>query len=199
VNILSELSRIGRFLNSSPAQSGSGTALKSFSGTLNIANGLATTNNLIAVLDAGSLSANGSLNLVNEGLDLHMTAVLANAASQSVGGTSIGGFLNTALANTKGELVLPVLVTGSMAHPVFAPDVQALAKMKLNHLLPTSGDPSQLTSGVIGSALGKKGAGGVLGQFLNNTAGQQPNQTQNNEQQNPVGSLLKQLGKKKPK
>lgn len=195
VNILSELSRIGKFLNSAPAASGSGTALKRFSGTFDIVNGLATTNNLIASLDTGSLSANGSLNLVNEGIDMHMTAVLASAASQSVGGTGVGGFLNTALANNKGELVLPVLVTGNMAHPVFAPDVQALAKMKLNNLLPTSGDPSKLTTGLIGSVLGKKG--GALGQFLGNPAAQ-PNQQQNKQQQNPVGSLLKQFEKKKP-
>ncbi len=198
VNILSELSRIGKFLNSAPAASGSGTALKRFSGTFDIVNGVATTNNLIATLDAGSLAAKGSLNLVNEGIDMHMTAVLASGASQSVGGTGIGGFLNTALANKQGELVLPVQVTGTMAHPVFTPDVQALAKMRLSNLLPTSGDPSKLTTGLIGSALGNKGAGGILGQFLGNPAAQQTNQQQKNQQQNPVGSLLKQFEKKKP-
>jgi hypothetical protein len=101
-----------------------------------------------------------------------------------VGGTGVGGFLNTALANNQGELVLPVLVTGTTAHPVFAPDVQAIAKMKLNHLLPTSGDPSKLTNGLAGS---------VLNGLLDQKTGQQKNQNQ----QNPLNSLFQQLGKKK--
>ncbi len=187
VNILSELSRVGRFLNGAPAAGSSGTALQKFSGTLNIKDGLATTNNLIATMKEGSLSAIGSLNLANQGLDLHMTAVLAKGTSSAVGGSGIGGFLNTALANNQGELVLPVLVTGTTAHPIFAPDVQAIAKMKINHLLPTTGDPSKLTNGLVGSVLG-----GVLGQ----SAGQQQGQ-KNQKQQSPLDSLFKQLGKKK--
>ncbi len=145
-------------------------------------------------MDTASLSANGSLNLVNEALDMRMTAVLNSGASKSVGGTGVGGFLNTALANNQGELVLPVLVTGTMAHPVFTPDVQAIAKMKLSKLLPTSGDPSKLTSGFVGSVLGNKGAGGVLNGILGqgSTQGQQ-----NSQQQNPINSLLNQFGKKK--
>ena len=185
INILKELSTVGKFLNPTSVATGNDTALKKFSGTLNIRNGLASTNNLVAVLNEGSLSANGSLNLVNQGLDLHMNAVLAKGISSAVGGNSIGGFLNTALANNQGELVLPVLVTGTTAHPVFTPDVQAIAKMKLNHLLPTSGDPSKMTNGLAGSVLN-----GLLGQ----QSGQQKNQKQ---QQSPLDSLFKQLGKKK--
>ncbi len=41
VNILGELAKVGKFLGSAPAQSGSGTALRKFSGTLNIVNGVA--------------------------------------------------------------------------------------------------------------------------------------------------------------
>ncbi len=196
INILNELSKVGKFLGSAPEQSGSGTALRRFSGTLNIVNGVATTNNLVATLDAASLSANGSLNLVNEGLNMHMNAVMGSGPSQAVGGTHVGGFLNTALANNKGELVIPVAVTGTMAHPVFTPDMAAIAKMKLSNLLPTSGDPSKLTSGLVGSVLGNKGAGGVLGGIL---GGAQQGQQNNQQQQNPLGGLLQQFGKKKPK
>lgn len=180
VNILSELSKVGKFLNNAPAQSASGTTLQKFAGTLNISNGVATTNNLVAQMPEGSLSANGSLNLVSEAIDMHMNAVLANTTSKAVGGTSVGGFLNTALSNSQGELVLPVLVTGSLAHPVFAPDVQAIAKMKLNHLLPTSSNPSALASGLLGSVLG------------GSTSQQQQNQ-KGKQQQNPVDSILKGL------
>jgi uncharacterized protein involved in outer membrane biogenesis len=196
VNIMSELSRIGKFLGSAPAQSGSGTVLQRLSGTMNIVNGVASTNNLTAALDAGSLSANGSLNLVTQAIDMHMSAVLAKGTSQTVGGTQVGGFLNTALANNKGELVIPVLVTGSLPHPTFTPDAQTLAKMKLNNLLPTTGDPAKLTGGL----LGQKGAGGILKGVLGGSGqqqqkGSQPPQQQ--KQQNPVDSLLKQFPKKK--
>ncbi len=196
VNILNELSKVGKFLGSAPAQGGSGTALKKFSGTLNIVNGVASTNNLTAALDAGSLAANGTMNLVNQGLNLHMTAALSSGVSQTVGGTHVGGFLNTALSNNKGELVLPVIVTGTMDHPVFAPDAQALAKMKLNNLLPTVSDPSKLGS----SILGGKGASGIVNGLL----GGHPaaNQKANPQQQNPqnaVNSLLNSFGKKKKK
>ena len=181
VNILNELSRVGKFLNSAPTQSASGTTLQKFAGTLNIKNGVATTNNLVAVMPEGSLSADGSLNLVTQGIDMHMNAVLASGTSKAVGGNGVGGFLNTALANKQGELVLPVIVTGNMAHPVFAPDVQAIAKMKLNHLLPTSTDPSKLLGGGLQSILG--------------AAGQQPNQKNNKQQQNPLNSILDGLKK----
>ena len=178
VNILSELSKVGRFVGAAPAQSTSGTALQRLSGSLNVQNGVATTNNLVAAMSEGSLSATGSMDLTSQALNMHVTAVLNSGASTQVGGNGIGGFLNTALANNKGELVLPVIVTGAAAHPVFAPDVQQLAKMKLNHLLPTSGDPTKLTNGLLGAVLGKQG----------NT----------NQPANPLQSILGGLGKKKP-
>src|SRR5437868_8384840 len=119
---------------------------------------------------------------------MHMTAVLSSGLSQSVGGTQVGEYMNTALANKNGELVLPVIVTGTMAHPIFAPDVQAIAKMRLNNLLPTTGNP--------GSVLGQKGAGGILGGILGGNAPNQATnpqgQNKNEQQQNPLGSVLRQ-------
>jgi uncharacterized protein involved in outer membrane biogenesis len=200
VNILNEVSKVGKFLNSASTQSASsGTSLKKFSGTLNIVNGVANTNNLTAALDTGSLSADGALNLSNQDVNMHMTAVLASGTSQAVGGTKVGGFLNTALANNKGELVLPVLVTGNMAHPIFAPDVQAMAKMRLNNLLPTSGDPLKATSGVLGSVLGQKGggAGGIVNGILGGGKGQAQPQQGQKPQDNPINSIFDQFKKKK--
>ncbi|MFL6451360.1 MAG: AsmA-like C-terminal region-containing protein [Bryobacteraceae bacterium] len=198
INILNEVAKIGKFLNSAPVQSGSGTALRKLSGTLLIQNGVASTNNLSAVLDTGSLAAKGQLNLVNQGLNMHVNAVLGSQVSQSVGGSGIGGFLNTALSNSKGELVIPVNVTGTTTHPVFTPDMQALAQMKLNNLLPTSGDPSKLTSGVVGAISGKKGVGGAINQVLGGQQSQNPN-GQGKQEQNPLNSIFKQLGKKPQK
>ena len=200
INILSEVAKIGKFLNSAPAQSGSGTALRKLAGTLAIKDGVASTNNLAATLDAGSLAANGQLNLVNQGLNMHANAVLGNQVSQSVGGSGIGGFLNTALSNSKGELVIPVNITGTTSHPVVTPDVQALAQMKMKNLLPTSGDPTKLTTGIVGAVSGKKGIGGVLNQALG--GGQQQPQKSGNQgtqDQNPLNSIFKQLGKKPAK
>src|SRR5438309_9071646 len=125
---------------------------------------------------------------------MHVNAVLGNQVSQSVGGSGIGGFLNTALSNSKGELVIPVNVTGTTSHPVVTPDVQALAQMKVKNLLPTSGDPTKLTTGIIGAVSGKKGIGGVLNQALG--GGQQQPQKSGNQgtqDQNPLNSIFKQL------
>ncbi|MFL6417311.1 MAG: AsmA family protein [Bryobacteraceae bacterium] len=195
INILNEVAKIGKFLNNAPTQSGAETALHKLSGTLLIKNGIASTNNLTAVLDAGSLAANGQLSLVDQGLNMHVNAVLASQVSQTVGGSGIGGFLSTALSNSKGELVVPVNITGTTSHPIVTPDVQALAQMKVKNLLPTSGDPSKLTSGVVGALNGNKGIGGVLNQVV---GGQQPQKSgkQETPDQNPLNSIFNQLGKK---
>ena len=198
INILNEIAKVGKFLNSAPAQSGSGTALRKLSGTLLIKNGIASTNNLAAVLDAGSLAANGQLSLVDQSLNMHVNAVLGSQVSQTVGGSRVGGYLNTALSNSNGELVIPVNITGTTSHPVVTPDTRALAQMKLKNLLPTSGDPGKLTSGVVGAISGQKGAGGVLNQVLGGQQTQKPND-QGKQDQNPVNSILNQLGKKPQK
>ncbi len=196
VNILNEISRVGKFLNAAPSKSGNATALKKLSGTLQIRNGVATTNNLIASLDEGSLSGVGSLNLGDQTIDMRANAVLASGTSHAVGGTQVGGFMTTALANNKGELVIPVLITGSLAHPAFAPDVQAMAKMKLNNLLPSVSDPGKLISG----ALGNGGAAGIVngilggGQQQGTSSGQAQGKSTDND---PINSILKGFGKKK--
>ena len=198
IDLLHELSAIGKFSQAQPSQGF--TNIVKLAGLINIVNGVANTNNLQAVIDGGTLGAQGTVDLVSEALNLHMNAVLGKDMSQKVGGTGIGGFMNTALANRNGELVLPVLVTGTMNKPIIAPDVQKLAQMKLNNLLPTSGNPGALTSGLSG-LLGAKGgqqggAGGVQG-LLGALGGrqQQQNPQQNNaqqqqQQQNPASDIL---------
>jgi uncharacterized protein involved in outer membrane biogenesis len=187
VNILNELSKIGKFVGQggAAAQGQPSTNLKELSATMHVINGVAETNNLIAALDQGSLSAKGTINLVTQALNLHTNAVLAQGYSQSVGGSGIGGYLNTALANKQGELVLPVIVTGTFEHPAFQPDVQSLAQMKIKNLLPTTGDPAKLGSGLINSILGGKSNA----QPGNNQQQQQPN--------NAVDSIFRALKKKK--
>jgi hypothetical protein len=135
--------------------------------------------------------------LADQSLNLHMTAVLNKALSQQVGGTQIGGFMNTALANNQGELVLPVIVTGTFQHPQVAPDLQQVAQMKLKNLLPTTKNPGQLTQGILGAILGNKNQGGAntqqsggqkggLGGILGAISGQQQQQNQQQPQSNPA-------------
>ena len=192
IDLVNELSKIGKF-------SGGGakgyTAISQMTGTLNLHNGVAQTNDLKAVLDVGNMAATGTMNLVNQGLNLHVTAVLNKGFSQSVGGTGVGGYLNTALANKNGELVLPILVTGTTSHPIVAPDIEKLAQMKLQNLLPTAGG---LLNGKGGNDLGGLVGGLLGGQQQHGQQAGQPAQQQN-QQANPLNDALNQLlgGKKK--
>jgi hypothetical protein len=126
VNILGEISKFENLLGGGGKSAGGGstTKLKQFSGTLNIVNGVATTNNLKAVTDEGSIAGAGSLNLVNNGIDMHMAG-------------GIGG------------MTIPVLVTGTTDKMHFAPDMQALAKLKM-------GNVNSLINGLTGNKQGKQ-------------------------------------------
>ena len=181
IDLLNELGKIAKFGGGSKGY----TAISSMSGTFDVHNGVANTNDLKAALDVGSMAATGTINLVNEALALHMTAVLDKAFSQSVGGTGVGGYLNTALGNKNGELVLPVIIGGTMSHPSVTPDMQKIAQMKLNNLVPSAG-------GLVGSLLG----GGQAKQ------GQQPGKTtqptQQQQLQDALGGLLGGSKKKPP-
>ena len=187
IDLVNELSKIGKFGGGTPKGY---TAISSMTGTFNLRNGVAQTNDLKAALDVGTMAANGSANLVNQGLNMHVTAVLNKSFSQSVGGTGVGGYLNTALANKNGELVLPVIITGTMNRPLVAPDVQQIAQMKLKNLLPTAGGLLNGNGGNLGGTLG-----GLLGGQQQPAKPGQPQQKPNN-----LGGALNQLlgPKKKP-
>jgi AsmA protein len=186
-----ELGAIAGFLGSSLAQSGSGgTNISKMTGNILVKNGIAQTNDLQAKMDLGNVGAVGTANLVDNTLNLRVTAVLSQANSQKVGGNSIGGFMQTALANKQGELVIPALVTGTFSNPKFAPDVQQIGQMKLKGLVPNLNDPASLT-GTLQNLLGGAKAP------AQNTAS--PQGQQQPQQQNPVDQLLGIFGKKKKK
>ncbi len=134
-DILKELAGVGKFLGYQ-GNSQSITNIAQLGGDVDFKDGLATTNNLQMVMDGGSLAAAGTINLVDQTINLKATAILDKAFSQKVGGTGIGGFLSTALSNNKGELVLPVIITGTFDKPRFAPDAARFAEMKLKNLMP---------------------------------------------------------------
>ena len=152
VDLLHQLATIAQFQRTARAVEPF-TQLVQMTGDFDIHNGVARTNNLRAVIDAGSIAANGAVDLAQQKLDLHLTALLSQDYSQTVGGTSIGGFLNTALANTQGELVIPVLVTGTFQEPRFAPDLQKVAQMKLQNLVPSIENPAGLGKAILGQVL----------------------------------------------
>jgi len=186
------LSTIAGFLNPNAGSQSSGgtTNISKLTGNIQVRNGVAQTNNLNAVLDIGNVGAVGTANLVDQTLNLRVTAVLSQSASQKAGGTSIGGFMQTALANNQGELVVPALVTGTFANPRFAPDVQQIAQMKLKGLVPNLQNPGSLAGALQGLLGGPK-----------TNAPADPNQTQQQPQQqqpnNPLDQVLGILGKKK--
>jgi hypothetical protein len=123
-----QLASVGQFLNSAQSlQKDPGfTNILKMTGNVIVRNGMAQTNNLQALLDIANVGITGNANLVTQALNLDVTAVLSRGFSQQIGGTGIAGYMNTALANTQGELVIPATVTGTFQHPVFGPNVQRL-------------------------------------------------------------------------
>jgi AsmA protein len=182
-----QLASIGGFLKSSETDQGF-TNISRMTGDVVVKNGVAQTSNLLAVLDIGSVGAAGTANLVNQALDLRVTAVLSKDFSQRVGGTGIGGYMNTALANNQGELVIPAIVTGTYQNPKFAPDLQKVAQMKLKGMLPSAENPMGGVVGLLGGLLGQKKA--------DQTHQQQPQQQQP-PQTIPVEQLIEIFGGKK--
>jgi len=188
VDIGHQLAIVGQFLNSAQSlQKDQGfTNILKMTGNVVVRNGIAQTNNLQALLDVANVGITGNANLVSQALNLDVTAVLSKGFSQQVGGANIAGYMNTALANNQGELVIPATVTGSFQHPVFAPNVQKIAQMKLKGLMPSADNPLGGASGILGNLLGQKNA--------TPSQGQQPNTQQ---PPNPVDQILDIFGKKK--
>jgi hypothetical protein len=156
-------------------------------GKILVKNGIAETNNLQGRLDIGNAGAVGIANLVDNTLNMRVTAVLSRSMSQKVGGNGIGGFMQTALANKQGELAVRVLVTGTFSNPTFAPDIQQIARMKVKGLVPDFDDPASIT-GTLQALLGRPGNFGL--------DSQSPEKQQTREP-NPVQQLIELFGKKK--
>jgi uncharacterized protein involved in outer membrane biogenesis len=177
-----QLASIGGFLKSGEKDQGF-TNISRMTGDIVVKNGVAQTNNFLAQLDIGNVGGAGTANLVNQALDLRLNAVLSKDFSQRVGGTGIGGYLSTALANKQGELVIPAIVTGTFQNPKFSPDLQKVAQMKLKGLVPDSSNPIGAMTGLLGGLAGQKNG----------------NQTQQETQPqpNPVQQILDIFGGKK--
>jgi uncharacterized protein involved in outer membrane biogenesis len=154
------------------------TNVQKMTGAILVKNGIAQTNNLQALLDIGNVGAVGTADLASQTLNMQVNAVLTKAFSQQIGSAGVGSFMNAALANSQGELVIPATVTGTFQNPKFAPDVQKMAQMRLKGLIPTGDNP---LGGVLGGLMGQKG---------------QPAKGQP-QQPNPVNQIMDLFGTKK--
>jgi uncharacterized protein involved in outer membrane biogenesis len=208
LNFLSEAANAGKFLlgNTNPQKL---TQLVKVTGNFNLVNGIATTNDLKAVLAEGPSAAGvGTIDLIRQVLNLRVTAVLPPSVAKAAGGAGgVGGLMQTVLANPKGELVVPLIVSGTFQNPQFAPDLQQMAQMRLKNLTPSLDNPGALSQ-ILGGAAGAKSGngGGALGEVMGALGGQQKSQSQpGQDQQQPpqpgVGGVLQGIlggGKKKP-
>ena len=148
LDMMKELERVGSFLNGNPAQASQDTTIQKLSATLNIRDGIAETNNLTAILPEASLQGAGSLNLVNEAIDMHLSATLKGVLKNQP------GVLRAALGNGQGGAVIPVTLTGSMAHPQVALDAKGLAASRLGNVI---GKQNGAAGSILGSVLGQLG------------------------------------------
>jgi AsmA-like C-terminal region len=153
------------------------TNVQKLTGAIVVKSGVAQTGNLQATLDIGNVGATGTANLVSQTLNMQLTAMLSKAFTQQMGGTGVAGYMTTALANKQGKLVVPATVTGTFQNPKVAPDVQKMAQMKLEGLLPTGDNPLGSASSLLGGLTGQNGQAG--------------------QQQNPASQMLGLFGKKK--
>lgn len=188
MDLIWELAQQAKFLGLNRAKKPF-TNLVKLSGDLDIRNGVASTQNLQAIISEGTLAATGTANLADQTLNMHVVTVLSKEFSDQVGGTQVGGYMSTALSNSKGELVIPVIVTGTFSQPRYAPDFEAIARMKLEELVPTLSNPGKL-SDILGTILGQK----KQGQEQQGQGGQQPAGQQT---QNPMGQIIDVFGGKK--
>lgn len=135
------------------------TKVRDLSAHFTVTNGVAYTSDLTAAIDDdATIGGTGSINLVNQALNLRLTAVLSREFSDVAGGTRVGGIMATVLANQRGELVVPMLVSGTMQQPQFAPDVERIAEMKLRNLVPDIRNPQKLSTaieGIVGAITGR--------------------------------------------
>jgi len=145
-----EIATVGRFLSTGQKMQPF-TELRSLTGNFNIQNGVARTTDLKAVLDGATVVSAGTVGLADQSLNLRAVAVLSRERSQQVGGSGIAGFMMTALADRNGQLILPVIISGTLSNPQFTPDLQRVAEMKLQQ---TISDPLGTAGGILGTIFG---------------------------------------------
>jgi uncharacterized protein YhdP len=147
-----EIANIGRFLTTGKAMRPF-TNVVSLTGHFDVQQGVARTNDLKLVIDGATVAATGAANLADESLDLRLVAALSKEHSAEVGGTHVGGYMMTALADENGHLVVPLTIGGTFTHPRVVPDLQRVATMKVQQTL---SDPARTLTGLVGRIAGER-------------------------------------------
>jgi len=131
LNLVNELGQLGKFLGMPPAKE-SETNMLGLSATLDINNGVGSTQDLsLEIAGGGLLSASGNVNLTDQNVRLRTLTVFGREFAEKAGGSRIGGYLTAALLNEKGELIMPAVITGPLANPRVTVDAERLAELKL--------------------------------------------------------------------
>lgn len=158
MDLMHEIGALARFIRGDDGDQQI-TKVRDLSAQFTVTNGVASTSDLTAAIDDdATIAGTGSINLVNGVLNLRLMAVLSREFSETAGGTRVGGIMSTVLANQRGELVVPMLVTGTTSQPRFAPDVERIADMKLRNLVPDIRNPQKLSTtieGIVGAVTGR--------------------------------------------
>ena len=160
INLLGELGKLAQFLKVSPEKY---TNFLALTGEMRLANGVAQTDNLKIDLDNATVSLAGLMNLVDQSINLKLRTLLNKKLAEEVGGSRIGGYLTAAVAGPNGDMTIPSLVTGTFGKPRFLPDTAAIAKLKMQNVLP--GLPDAIkgnkdgVKGIIDIFTGKKKGG----------------------------------------
>jgi uncharacterized protein involved in outer membrane biogenesis len=152
LNLLNEVASAAKFLGF--RKSGEvATNIVDLTGDLNITGGTVRTDNVKMTLEDGSALATGLMNLADQTLNMQLLVTLHKGLTAQVGGSNIGGLMSTAFGNDKGELLVPVVVSGTFAKPRVTPDAGRIAQMKLKSLVPGAGSsaaPGNVTEKVEG-------------------------------------------------
>ena len=145
VNLLNEVGKVGKFLGII-GDTSNFTKINLLSAILAIQNGIAQVNEMKLETDGASISGGGTINLVDQALDLRLTTTLNKDMSERAGGNRIGGLMITALSGNNGGLVVPVHVGGLLGSPRVTPDAEGFARMKLQQFK----DPARIGDAVLG-------------------------------------------------
>lgn len=135
MNLLGQLSTVASFVGG-PKLTEKYTSFLGMQGDLKLDNGIAQTSGLKFNLSDATATFTGTMNFIDQTLNMKLLSVLAPKLAEAVGGTRIGGYLTAAVRNSKGELIIPTLVSGSLSSPRLAPDAPAIAKLKLQNTVP---------------------------------------------------------------
>jgi AsmA protein len=122
VDLSQQLGTIGKLTGANKISNGA-THITSLTGDFDLKNGLATTNDLKALTDAGTVAATGTASLVDEALNMKATVTLSKDSSKQMGGTAVGGLMKTTMSNKNGEIVFHLLVGGTIPSPKVTPDI----------------------------------------------------------------------------